>query len=234
MNHQHVSTRVLLNEARESGRRTLQTLKAGITTLLSLVMLFFTAGIATAADIVRVEEDWKVEVGTPDVDTEAPQIVTVIGPQNSTDGLYAVFEMNHNTLPDYQAGGLQLQAWQGEANLDFHSFPDQSRMNNSNEVVTFTMSMNLNAGNLVFEVVNGDSTTWGHFGGQGYLKSTVATELDNLNSYAATMSIANSRVGYASHRVKKFVRTAVRTYSAQGLISEDKTEQVVHQYTEGN
>jgi hypothetical protein len=56
--------------------------------------------------------------------------------------------------------------------------------------------------------------------------------MSDLSSYDDSTSVAKSRVGFASHRVKKFSRHAVRKYSADGnLVSSSDTEQVVHQHT---
>ena len=95
------------------------------------------------------------------------------------------------------------------------------------------MSMSVSGGNLVFEVLNGTSSSWGDFGGQGYLRSSASTGLHDLMAYNSEVSLQHSRVGYASHRVKKLARTAVRYYAGNTLIATNSTERIVHQYTEG-
>jgi hypothetical protein len=90
--------------------------------------------------------------------------------------------------------------------------------------------MDVEDGVLTFEVKNGSSETWGEFGRIGWFKLSQATQLSNLDSYDSNTSVNNSRVGFASHRVKKFARTKVRYYSADGLVSTDETERVVHQH----
>ncbi|MEX2286783.1 MAG: hypothetical protein WD648_06815 [Planctomycetaceae bacterium] len=197
--------------------------------LFAAILAFLTCAAADGSEpIVRVEEDWKVEVNVPNPDDHAPQIVNSISPNGSLDGLHAVFELNHSTLPDYTAGGMQLQTWVGETNLEYKNSPGSGLLHHDDETVTYTLSMSVNGGSLTFEVVNGHSDTWGKFGGLGYLKSSVSTDLSNLNSYDSNTSVNKSRVGYASHRVKKFARTKVRLYSADGLVSTDETERVVH------
>src|SRR4051812_32960283 len=70
-----------------------------------------------AAPITRIEEDWKLQIGVPSPEENAPQVFVVTSPTGDRDGLHAMFEINHVTLPDYFDGGLQLQAWNGDVPL---------------------------------------------------------------------------------------------------------------------
>ena len=63
--------------------------------------------------IVRVEEDWVLEVGIPDADNTAPQITCVFAPTADVDFAYAEFAVNHHSLPSFVPGGLQLLVWSG-------------------------------------------------------------------------------------------------------------------------
>jgi len=191
----------------------------------------FCANTAHGADIIRVEEDWVVEVSEPETDKTAPQIYTVISPYGNISNLHAIFELNHKTQPDYSAGGMQLQSWNGTTLLDYRNNGVKGKLSHSNETISFTVRMEIVNGVLQFEIRNGSSTTWGTFGGQGYLKTSIDTAPNDLNDYDPTLSIKESKVGYSSHRVKKLARTAVRYYSSEGLVVEDKTEKVVHEHT---
>ena len=193
------------------------------------VALAWATAPAFAQTVVRVEEDWRVEVGSPAADTSAPQIVTVISPSSNLNGPHAVFELNHSTMPEYVPGGLQLQRWNGETVADFHAFPNSSVMSTTGEVVTYTTKMSISSGKLWFEIVDGTSTTWGSFGGQGYLKVGVDSSLTDLSGYSPATSTKFSRIGFASNRVNKLVLTEVRYYAADGtLVQTDTTDRVVH------
>ena len=174
--------------------------------LLTALILSVTASVAMAQDltIVRVEEDWQMVVSTPDPNCDAPQITAALLPQGSTDGQFATFEVNHQDIPEYIAGGMQLQLWNGETAGSSRKFPNPSLLATPDETVTWTQTMEVADGVLTFEVVSGSSTTWGTFGGQGYLRSSVQTGLANLNSYDPHDTIENSGVGYASNRVSSF------------------------------
>lgn len=184
--------------------------------------------VSASEPIVRVEEDWTVEIGTPDPEKHAPQIVIVMSPTANLSSTYSLFELNHSSLPDYVAGGMQLQTWNGETNLDKRNSPHTAVLNNVDETLKLTMRMKIDNGVLQFEVVNGSSETWGPFGGQGYLKTNLSTGMTNLSGYSKTTSTKHSKIGFAKHRVKCLKRTAIRYYSTTGLVQTDSTVTVVH------
>jgi hypothetical protein len=181
--------------------------------------------------ITRIEEDWKIEIGAPDPDNDAPQISIVCAPHGTLSRTHAVFEVNHATQPEYFAGGLQLQRWRGDSMLAFRDHPNHNLAHTNNEIITFTMAMKIDDGQLHFEVLDGSSTTWGAFGDGGHLKSSAATWWNSFSSYDPETSLTQSRVGYASHRVRNLTRTAVRYYSGDSLVASDASERTVHQYT---
>lgn len=205
--------------------------RAGLVLTTAVAALWI--GTAEAATIVRVEEDWRVEIGTPDPLTNAPQVTTVMSPSSSLKGLHGVFELNHFTLPSYVAGGMQIQRWNGDTVQDHCNFPNSNVAATTDEVVTYTTAMEVSGGNLTFEIKNGTSSTWGTFGGQGYLKTTATSSLTDLSLYDPATSVKYSKIGFASFRVKKFVRTEIRYYSTTGLVSTDTTDTIVHQYSGG-
>jgi len=195
-----------------------------------LVLLFAVAwvAVAPAQTIVRVEEDWEMVVGEPDPTADAPQVTCVISPQGNVDGIYATFELNNRTTPDFAAGGLQFEIWQDEVALHERKFPNQSALTTQGEAVSWTQSMALEEGNLVFEITNGSSTTWGSFGGQGYLTFSMCTSMASLNTYNPDVSVANSGVSYAANRVQSLTLKRIRLYTSDGTEVELATPRVVH------
>lgn len=201
------------------------------------LVAFFATGmcaIAPAADpitqdITRIEEDWELVIEVPEADQEAPQITTVISPSLDLDGIHGVFEINHATQPTYSNGGLQLQVWNGEDLFDYRRARASVLLRTSNEKVTWTSSMSLlhSLNWLRFEISNGQSTTWGTFGNNSELRRGTASYLNRLNSYSPETSVENSRVGFASNRVKKLTLKKVRYYADTTLVSTDETERVV-------
>ena len=178
--------------------------------------------------IVRVEEDWEMVVSEPDPDTDGPQVTCVISPVGDTNWLNAHFELNVRTVPYFRPGGLQLQLWYGESPVSHTHYPNTAIMSTAGETVRWTQAMALNGGVLSFEIVNGESTTWGPFGGQGYLQSSITTGLSDLSGYSPSVSVANSGIGYAGNRVASLVLKRVRLINADGQVSEDDTPRVLH------
>lgn len=182
---------------------------------------------AWGADIARVEEDWQLIVNQPDADLNGPQVTCVISPLTLNDA-YCAFDINYHTQPDYQAGGLQMHVWNPASPIVTCDFLASGVMQTANETVTWTQTMSLADGVLTFQVLNGQSETWGAFGGSDETAS-VNTTVANLNGYDPNASLENSGVSFASNLVTSLTLMAVRTYAADGtLINEITTPQVVH------
>jgi hypothetical protein len=196
--------------------------------LIAFLSVCWAETVAQEPTVVRVEEDWELVVGDPDQQTDAPQIVCVISPQGDVASIHQAFELNGRSLPTFAAGGLQLQVWDGDVALSAHGHPSGLCMQQAGETVSWTQRMELADGKLTFEVVDGTSSTWSDFGGQGYLKVLVDTSLDNLNGYSPDVSVNNSGISYAANRVQSLVLKRVRVYMSDGQVSEDNTERVVH------
>lgn len=188
-----------------------------------------TANAQSSVAVTEVQEDWELVVDTPDPNSSGPQITCSIAPHAADDSLYAAFELNHRTLPEFERGGMQLQVWSGAYNLENNPYPQQQIMSTAGETVTWTMSMKLNGENLTFEVLDGHSSTWGNFGGQGYLRSSQSCDLENLNAYSPEDTIDNSGVGFASNRVHSLTLKQVRYYLSNGEVVTDDAPRVVHQ-----
>lgn len=227
------STIATLQHFRRKSPHAASSLLSRIARWLVAAVTYLTASTVIADDlpIIKVEEDWRVEVGTPALEDHAPQIVTVLSPVGNLEKEHAVFELNHTTYPEYFPGGMQLQGWRGEWLSSYGSTPHQQRLNLADEVITFTSSMKIEDGVLEFQIKNGVSQTWSTFGGSGYLKVRHNTTLDNLGAYKPAVSAANSRVAFASHRVKKLVLSKVRYYSQEGLVATDDTPRIVHEHS---
>jgi hypothetical protein len=197
---------------------------------MALAVFSWAGAIDTAsAQVTYIEEDWVVEIATPDPIEQAPQIITALSSTNRLEDVHAMFEMNHSTLPDYQAGGMSLQIWSSDTNLDYMVHPKKGNLNTPDEVITYKMTMKVSDGVIRFEIKDGHSTTWGDWGIGGFHLS-VSTEQTEFPNYSPDTSLANSKVGYAKHRVKKFSMKEVRYYNAAGqLLQTDTTERVVHQ-----
>jgi len=187
-------------------------------------------------NIVKIEEDWLLDIAEPDPNADCPQVVAVFGPSEPNTGTHANFELNHGTQPDFAEGGMQLQAWYGEYLIGYHSQFAPAEFNQAIERVTFTTQMRVRDNMLKLAILNGHSLTWGDFGGSSNLRIDMGTWRDNLNDWNAQHSIDNSRVSYGANRVNKFVRTEIRYYtrddSGYHLVYTDETDTYIHKLAE--
>jgi hypothetical protein len=183
-----------------------------------------------SAQPTYIEEDWVVEIGVPDPAGHAPQIITAMSSTDRLEDVHALFELNHATLPNYQAGGMGLQIWSSETNLAYMQHPLQGALHHQNEVITYTMTQKVSNGVIRFEVKNGNSSTWGNNWGIGGFYLQVPTSQTAVANYSPETSVKFSKVSFAKHRVKKFALKESRLYGPNGnLISKDSTERIVHQ-----
>lgn len=212
-----------------SGHR-VDCMRWGLIGLLVLVISAFIANTALAEwpNIVRVEEDWELRIGDPDWEVDAPQVACLMSPVGNVEWYHASFEINHQSQPEFVAGGLALQVWEGEVPYQDRSVTNFAIMSQTGETVTWTQSMRLLSGQLVFEVLNGTSQTWGNFGAPNGLRTVVPTSLANLNGYDPAVSISDSGAIYGGNRVDSLVLKRIRIHTADGHVYEVPVEAQVH------
>jgi hypothetical protein len=202
-------------------------LLAGIACTFGLAL---TGAVAADTDIVKVEEDWELVVKQPDLTTVSPQVTCIISPHGNADGLFAAFNLNHKSYPTWEPGGLQLQLWNGSTPMTGYNFPRNELLNTADEVVRWTQSMAVTGPLLKFEIKNGSSTTWGSFGGQGFLTASVEAAVENLNNYSPNVSTTNSGISYAANRVTSLKLLKVRAHNRLGTVVEDDDVKVVFEH----
>jgi hypothetical protein len=181
-------------------------------------------------NVVAVEEDWELIVKEPDEVTAAPQVTCILAPTTQDSGVYAAFNLNHKSFPQYDAGGLHLQIWNNDTPLATAKFSD-ALLKPANEVITWTVRMSLHEGQVTFEIISGSSSTWGQFGGTGVLKTSVTSNLENLNQYRPEFSVTNSGVGFAGNRVTSLKLKAVRKLLKSEAVEEDNNSRTVYPQT---
>ena len=179
--------------------------------------------------VVKIEQEWEIVLGDPDVETDSPQVVCVISPTGDVASHYAVLEINQQDLPDFSPGGIQLQTWNGEVPLAYQgAFPGEV-LSNAQEVVRFTLVMSLHDHHLHFYVKNGDSATWGDFGWENGLGMSVSTSLTNLNQYSSAITSRNSGISFGSNRIQSLKIIRTKSVKANGDVTYDETPVVIHQ-----
>jgi hypothetical protein len=166
-------------------------------------------------NVVQIEEYWELQVAEPEGDLSAPQTTMVMSPVADLSDIHFLFVLNHVNTPGFEAGGMHVQYWDGDNLVQESIAGETGALENSGEVIRWVQRMTLEDGVLTFEVVNGESSTWGSFGG-GELSFSVPTSLDKLNGYLPAVSIGESQVSYAENRVTSLVLTKLRWVKANG------------------
>lgn len=179
-------------------------------------------------DIASVEEDWELVLDEPSGAKDSPQLVTVMSPYDHLEGLYGMVTWNYREMPNFAAGGLQLQSWAGDTFLYSKNF-NESEFSTTGETITWTQSLKIKNQLLTLQVKNGQSTTWGDFGGSE-LQLSEQVWAQNLNGYSPVKSATNSAITFGSYRVISLRIKQVRYYDADGhQISLDNIPRVIHQ-----
>jgi hypothetical protein len=181
-------------------------------------------GVAVPSGVTRVEEDWELVVGEPDVANCGPQITTVMSPMIEAPWIVLTFNLNYCDDP-FAKGGMQIRLWSNKRVLTQRSL-HEGQMTAANETVRWTQSIDLSDGVLTMEVKNGQSATWGTFGGEE-LRLQVATSLANLDGYRVSESVTNSGCGYQSNRVQGMSLKRVRYFVGDELVVTDETPKVL-------
>jgi hypothetical protein len=188
-------------------------------TLVCGIVVCSAAGVrAESAKVIAIEEHWELQLGQPDADTSAPQTTMVVSPDGDLEGVHFLFTLNHISAPDYQPGGMQVQLWDGEqlvesAAAGSHAFSVDS------EVVRWVQRISLEDETIKFQVLNGQSDTWGSFGGDE-LSLSEHTSLTGLNSYRPGVSLSESQVSYAENRVVSLTLTKLVWVTDDGQVHE--------------
>jgi hypothetical protein len=188
--------------------------------------LTFTA--AHGQDVMRVEEDWELVLAEPASIKTAPQLETVLSPFGHINSIFARTTWNYREFDDFQPGGMQLQAWNGSSYLARANFGTDD-LSTVSETVSWTQVLETNGLILTLQIKNGDSMTWGAFGGTSLTLQGIVY-LPNLNAYSTDVSTSESGITFGANRVAVLRIKEVRRYGAGNvLLSTDSTPKVIHQ-----
>ncbi len=178
--------------------------------------------------VTRVEEDWVLAVYEPNGSLYAPQFHTVMSPVDDLDGYYFQVTWNYCELPDFAAGGFQVQSWFGDRDLDSHDV-ENLELSRTAEFITWTQVMETNGFQIGFSLINGRSQSWGAF---DHPRTTIVQDgtVTNLDQYSPEDSVANACITYGQNRVYLLRLKAVRYYHETELLWTDSTPRDVYKY----
>lgn len=181
------------------------------------------------ATIVKVEEDWIVYVQNPDAELGAPQIVNVLAPTPSTETVFGMIELNHQSQPSFRKGGIQVQSWVGGQWNDLGYSDAVVVLNHTYDKLTYTVGMSRADQKFKFYVRDGRSKTWGKFAETPISAEVPDYQLD-LSTYDPQYSVDNTAISVGAHRVVLMYQREVRYYTEDGLEYTDETDRVIHRF----
>jgi len=200
--------------------------------LVAAVMVAAGAAHAVAQDIVHVEKDWELVLGTPDASVCGPQVAITMSPYSDISSTFFTMEINHRSAPYWTPGGITIHQWNGEQRVQSLDRADRTIMTTDSETVTWTQVMDTAVpGWLKFKVKNGSSTTWGAFG-YNSLELWTGWAGGDLNGYTPDVSVSQSGVAYAGNRVKTLRIKELRITLSDGSTFTDSTGWTVQQLLE--
>ena len=203
-----------------------------VLSIASVLALLACAQPACGQNVVRVEEDWSLEIGEPDPNSVGPQVLTAMSPNGDLLGTYFTLELNHRSAPSWTPGGISIHRWTGETRNASYDRIDRTVMQTTGEIVTWTQSLHQFNGRLYYTVFNGASTTWGPFGYSNMLQLNCSWGSNNIDGYTPAISVAQSGAAYAGNRIKLLKIKQIRMVLADGTVLTDNTERIVQQLVE--
>jgi len=172
-----------------------------------------------SSQVVSVEEHWELQISQPDTERSAPQITMVMSPTANLDGAHFLITLNHGTAPDFQSGGVHVQHYDGVDLVSSRTEDHDEVLNHEGETIRWAQRLSLDDGTLTFAVLNGESESWGHFGGDD-LSFQMPYSGSTLNTYRPAVSLTESQVGYAENRVALLVLKKLVWITADGQVHE--------------
>jgi len=169
--------------------------------------------------VISVEEHWELQVGEPDTERSAPQVTMVMSPNGDVESLHFLFTLNHSDVPEYSPGGMQVQSWDGDRLVQERAASNDAALDHTNETIRWVQRLTLQNGALNFQVRDGESETWGSFGGESF-SLQVLTTLEGLNGYRPAVSLTESQVNYAENRVISLTLTKLVWITEDGVVHE--------------
>ena len=179
----------------------------------------------------RIEEDWLIVIAAPDVDAVGPQFTTCMNPTTDNTQPFVAFDMNYQEYPGFVPGGMQLQVWSGGDVLSIAS-EGSAQFEEEGESITWTQKMFISDGQVNYQVVNGQSDTWGPFGSD--LTVSFSASVTDLSGYSPDFSAAQSGATWESDHVTKMTLVQVRYYANGQLIRTDTNPRKVISTDDGN
>ncbi len=138
---------------------------------------------------------------------------TVMSPLPNLDSYYFQVTWNYRELPDFTAGGFQVQSWNGDNDLDFQNVGERVEPKRRADLLDQVLETTRHPDRLFHRER--------HVADLGPVRPPGDDLIHDgsfcdLNQYSPAVSIGNSWITYGDNRVKLLVLQRVRYYGASG------------------
>jgi len=181
--------------------------------------LFIVCASAAAQNVVRIEEDWALQVLEPDEQLNSPQIMTAMMPFGPNSSTILYLDINHGSSPDYSSGGLQLRIDRNGEGVDSKRLLAGQKLSRAAETIKWTQVAIRQGNQLKFGILRGQSQSWDSFGGSDAFID-VTSNSEDLDAYRHTDSLSNSGAVYADNRVASLTLLRLRVFNSLGQMVE--------------
>jgi hypothetical protein len=191
----------------------------------ALLAYYQPASAAPGGMYYRIEEDWELVLNTPDLSFPAPQIVVAMKPGVASTK-QALFLINHHDTPQFNAGGGQIQVWDGDVLKSYKSFQGPTLIR-VGEVVRWTQYMERSGGKFQYGLSYVEGDAWGvntaaDLGGPVYF-SDIKTIFD---AYDSDNSVHDAAITFGADRVNSLKLVEVRKYKPLGGIDVEGSQTI--------
>jgi hypothetical protein len=198
---------------------------SGLVAVMAMVA-YAESAVAGSGLYYRIEEDWELVLYTPDLSFPAPQVVVCMTPGDLSNK-QALFLINHHDTPLFNAGGGQIQVWDGDTLKSYKSFQGPTLIR-VGEVVRWTQYMERSGGKFQFGLSYVEGDAWGvntaaDLGGPVYFSDWKSI----FDSYTSDNSVHDAAITFGADRVNSLKLKQVRKYPSTGGV-ETEGERVIY------
>ncbi|MBA3312768.1 MAG: hypothetical protein M3552_04365 [Planctomycetota bacterium] len=178
----------------------------------------------------RIEEDWELILNTPDLSFPAPQVVVMMKPATASPKT-ALFLINHHDTPQFNAGGGQIQIWDGDALKTYKSFAGPTLIRVGERVI-WTQYMERSGGKFQFGLSHVEGDAWGvntasDLGGPvsfGDIKPV-------FDGYNSADSVEGATITFGADRISSLKLLQVRKYPSDGSpVEVESTARLIYPF----
>lgn len=192
---------------------------------LSLASAIFAGAAATPAYsnepyLYKIEEDWELVVNDPAPAIHSPQLTIYTSPVSDGVSKYFQLQLNHAADAWFSGGGFQVAAAINEEVMDRARSDVQTALASSGDTISWTVVMACLDNEFLYAVTDGNSASWGSFGGPEYLVRMPSGEIQDLSGYKYQNSVDSLDIGFGGNRVQSLKLKQVRLFDSAGGVQE--------------